>query len=195
MLHSAAMKTILPSRAFSLKKYFFKAMLGVSLLLLNLSAMSSETEIEIDANVLKAAFLHNFLNFVVWPHTTEQLSVCVLGENPFANVLDEVITEVNKLSPQSKITTTYSQRVQGLETCHIVYISDSEKHRQGAILDYLQPHPVLTVSSLPGFAQRGGDIEFVTVQKRVRFNINNTAMKQKNLKASANLLHVAAEVF
>lgn len=167
--------------------------LGSVFLLMCCSALAEGLELE--EYTLKATFLNNFLNFITWPKQPEPFNVCVVGENPFADHLDLLARENNKLPGRPPVFIKYSESVQGLEDCHIIYISASEERRQRAIIDYLQAYSVLTVSSLPGFARRGGHIEFITVHNRVRFYINYTAIKERGLKADANLLRVATETF
>ncbi len=168
---------------------------GSVLFLFYFFPLSAAQEIEINAEALKAAFLHNFPSFINWPNMPETLDLCILGESPFGKTLEALNRQAQLQDAEQTLRIQYHNRVQGLENCHMVYISDSEKYRQTAILDHLANHPIVTVSSLPNFARRGGHIEFFTVQKRVRFYINNTMLKQQKLKAGANLLRVAADVF
>ncbi len=52
----------------------------------------------------------------------------------------------------------------------------------------------MTISDIDGFVKAGGMIEFVTKNDRLAFVINNTALKQRSIHASASLLGLAAAV-
>jgi hypothetical protein len=55
----------------------------------------------------------------------------------------------------------------------------------------LEELPILTVSEIEGFAQRGGIINFIIVEKKIRFEINPDAAKQVGIHISSQLLQLA----
>jgi hypothetical protein len=80
------------------------------------------------------------------------------------------------------------------ETCQILYVGSSEQPRMSKELDALKDKPILTVSSLPGFMDHGGMIQFVIADNRVRFEVNLTSAARCHLTLSAELLKVAVYV-
>ena len=56
--------------------------------------------------------------------------------------------------------------------CQILFIHQSEERRLGEALSSLGHRSTLTVSDLPGAAQRGVMIRLVTEQGRVRLRVN-----------------------
>ena len=62
------------------------------------------------------------------------------------------------------------------------------------IVEALDKEVVLTVSDMPQFAQRGGMIQFVLEGKKVRFEVNLTAVERAGLTLSSELLKVATTV-
>ena len=71
------------------------------------------------------------------------------------------------------------------DACQIVYIGLSEQSRMSKDLEALKDKPALTVSSLPGFLDHGGMIQFVLEQNRVRFALNLTSAHRLTLPRSA----------
>jgi hypothetical protein len=71
-----------------------------------------------------------------------------------------------------------------------VFVSASERGRLPEILSALGSKSVLTVSEVEEFAARGGVINFVLVDNRVRFEINPGAAKRSGLKISSELLRL-----
>ncbi len=51
--------------------------------------------------------------------------------------------------------------------------------------------PILTIGDSPNFARRGGIINFILVDDKVRFEINVEAAKQANINISSRLLSLA----
>lgn len=145
---------------------------------------------------VKAAFLLNFGKFVEWPNAGRAagrpFSFCVLGSDSFGHVLESTIagktigdrpTEVRRLKTASEA-----------KTCQVVFIAASERGRMQQILQALSDEPVLTVSEIPGFAERGGMINFVLKDNRVQFEINPERAVRARLRISSHLLRLASVV-
>jgi hypothetical protein len=54
--------------------------------------------------------------------------------------------------------------------------------------------PVLTVSDIPGFLDRGGMIQFLVQDNRVRFSVNLRPVARSSISLSSELLKVAVAV-
>jgi len=145
---------------------------------------------------IKAAYTYKFTKFVTWPTDSaiskNQISICILGEEGISNELEPLdgrkidgrLISINRLSS-----------VQDAMKCHILYISSSKNHELKAILADLRHLPVLTISSIRGFAEHGGMIDFVLQHNKVKFRINQAAIKQGNLQISAKLLELSLKVY
>ncbi len=145
---------------------------------------------------LKAAFLYNFAAFVEWPEPalaspTDPFIIGILGADPFGSAIDEIVA-----GEQAKNRPLIVQRFADpadAARAHILFISESETPRLEAILQHCRERPVLTVSDIPGFAQRGGVIEF-RVENTVRLHINVDAARSGQLTISSKLLQLAEVV-
>jgi hypothetical protein len=143
---------------------------------------------------IKAAFLYNFSRFVEWPEEIQQsdrFTVCVLGIDPFGDVIDSLAGKAVH-DKQLVILRLTGRAVAG--ECRVVYISDSESGRINSILASLENRPVLTVSDSAAFAEKGGMIRLKLVDKKVRFDINNDAAQRAGLNISSKLLELATIV-
>jgi YfiR/HmsC-like len=146
---------------------------------------------------VKAVYLLNFGKFITWPTAATNSShklfpICVLGQDPFGRALDTTVSGED-LGGEEVVARRIREPRDAL-SCRILFISASEKFSLGAIFEVLGNAPVLTVSDLPGFASRGGMIEFVLEQDRVRFSVNLAATKDAGLTLSSQLLKVASSV-
>ena len=145
---------------------------------------------------VKAAFLFNFTKFVEWPPAAfaderSPLKICVLGENPFGKTLHALIgDEVGG----RRLSLTHLENLNNLETCHVLFVSRSERERLGQIVTAVRNAPVLTVGDTPGFIDQGGMINFVLEGSKVRFDINQEAAERAGLKISSRLLALAKHV-
>jgi hypothetical protein len=151
---------------------------------------------EVAPTDVEAAYLYNFGKFVEWPPQVESNSgpftICILGKDDFGPTLDSLIA--NQTMREHNIVAKRLPTLANSETCQILYVGSSEQPRMSKELDALKDKPILTVSSLPGFMDHGGMIQFVIADNRVRFEVNLTSAARCHLTLSAELLKVAVYV-
>ena len=147
---------------------------------------------------VKAIYLYNFGKFVQWPEaraTREQpgpFLICVLGKDPFGSLLESTIKgeDVNGMNLSAKRVSNAADTA----GCRILFISSSEADRVGKILEELHSKPILTVSDIANFCDRGGMIQFELKEEKVRFAVNMTAAEKAGLTLSSQLVKVATSV-
>jgi YfiR/HmsC-like len=152
----------------------------------NLFAQATSKEYQV-----KAAFLFNFMQFVEWPPTVfknadDPFRIGVLGQDPFNAALEETVQ--GETISNHKIIVEHAMQVDDLKNCQLIFISKSEKKHVAEILSALDDKPVLTVSEIEGFAERGGGINFYLEGNKVRFEVNPDAARHDGLKVSSQLL-------
>ncbi len=146
---------------------------------------------------VKGAYLYNFGKFVQWPRQARSASsnsffICVLGQDPFGPAMDATLAD-EALDGKNVVVRRISDPRGGAD-CHVVFVSASEESRLKSILDVLDKQSVLTVSDMPQFLARGGMIQFVLAENRVRFEVNLDAAQRAGLSLSSQLLKVALTV-
>lgn len=151
-----------------------------------------------DKNTITALYAYKLAKFVQWPVSglsSEDLSFrfCVLGKNPFPidtiNLIEGKFVKGRRL--QVELYETGLVPVSTLSECQLAYVAVSEKHRLGTILSELQNLPVLTVSDIQNFWRQGGMVTLVENDSKIRFQINNAALKRAGLAISSNILDLA----
>jgi len=153
---------------------------------------------ELEQAKLKVLYTYKIGKFAEWPDnklnaTTGNFQLCILGRNPFSQqALNMIIGKSVQGIPLS-IETFDSSLIteEVLSTCHIVFISSSEKKRLSTILFSLQKMPVLTVSDIHGFSDSGGMITLVKDHGKLRFQINQKALQQANISVSSKIIELA----
>jgi hypothetical protein len=149
---------------------------------------------------VKAEFLPLFAQFVKWPaesfpDTNAPLVVGVLGDDPFGEALDRAVGK-QKTAGGRKLVVKRMRDVADVTTCHVLFISRSEKDNIEPVLGALAQagRAVLTVADTEGFAHRGGIINFVLQGRKVRFEINREAASRRGLSISWELLNLTNAV-
>lgn len=177
----------------------FKALLGAllassSLLFWCDFAVGAQTTKEYQ---VKAACLFNFAQFVEWPAATfanpkAPIIIGVLGDDPFGPALEQIVR--GETINDRKLVVARSRSLEELKSCHLLFISKSEKGNLDQILSSLNAASILTISETDQFARRGGVINFFLESNKVRFEINAEAARRNGLKISSQLLKLGKVV-
>ena len=146
---------------------------------------------------VKATFLFQFTQFVDWPQeafTSGQapLVIGILGQDPFGTFLDQIVR--NETANDRALAVQRYQRLEDVKNCQLLFVSGSEAERMGEIVAALKGQSILMVADADGFADRGGMIQFVTQQNRLRLKINLEAARAAKLTISSKLLRPATVI-
>ena len=145
---------------------------------------------------IKAAFLYNFARFVEWPQedawNERKLVIGVLGKDPFGPILDETVR--GKKTRGRPLEIKRLSHADDMASCDLVFVSSSERQRIETLLTALHGAQVLTVSETPNFLDKGGMINFVIENERVRIDLNLSTTRAAGLSVSSQLIRVAREV-
>ncbi len=147
--------------------------------------------------LIKAGFTYNFAKLMEWPsgafaQPDSPIVIGVLGTDPFNGTLDQVLK--GKQANGRAFEVKHLKWGADLRGCNILFVSDSETGHLDDIFHSIKGLPILTIGETPGFSQRGGIINFVVEDNRVRFEINVDAAKQANINISSRLLSLATIV-
>ncbi len=143
---------------------------------------------------LKAAFIFNFLQFVEWPSQSfpkkdAPILVGILGNDPFGREIDSALKGRN-IGEHPIVIRRYAN-VDKLQSCHVLFISRSERDKVPQIVSRTADKPVFTISDIEDFASRGGVLNFLMEDNKLRFEINLNAAKRGGLQISSKLLRLA----
>lgn len=144
---------------------------------------------------VKAAFVYNFGKFVEWPpdrSNSKYFTIGIYDDDDFAQVLTEIVA--GKFIHEKPVLIKRVSNMKDIDGCHILFVGHPAKDRLQELFNAVNRLPVLTVSDLNGFADRGGMINFKTVKNHMRFAINLKAAQQAGLKISSQLLKLAIAI-
>ena len=148
------------------------------------------------AHRVKAAFLCKFIRYMEWPESVivrnkGTFTIGVFGDSPVAgNLFSLMPKEIDGW--QLEIVQVKS--TQDIMKSHMLFLSSSEKSRYPEIINMVKESGTLTVSDTPKFLKMGGIVNFIIVDKMVRFSINLNAAEKEGLKISSRLLKIATVV-
>lgn len=151
----------------------------------------AQARISADEAGVKVGYIYNFMKFVEWPPNVIQQDyiVCVLGSNPFGQVIESL---ARKSIRDRSIRVVTDVALEQTQYCHVVFVSRSEAGRLMPVLLYLNRLPVLSISDIEGFSDKGGIIELVTVDKsKIAFRVSRSSAEHVGLHVSSKLLSMS----
>ncbi|MGB7434607.1 MAG: YfiR family protein [Candidatus Acidiferrum sp.] len=144
---------------------------------------------------VKAVYLFNLGRFVQWPAAADKgevFPICVLGRDPFGAKLDATLA--GETIDGRKLVAKRISNAREAADCRILFISSSESDHIRDTMAALDKFSVLTVSDMPDFTGRGGMIQFLLLENKVRFEVNLAAAQKVGLVLSSQLLKVATDI-
>jgi hypothetical protein len=143
---------------------------------------------------VKALFLLNFVKYVDWPSSAfaqaeTPMIIGVFGTGEIEGDLSKSVK--NKSINGREIVMRRIGKAEDFDRCHILFISHSEKRHLGEIFNKIKTLPVLTVGESEQFIEKGGIINFVKKEGKVRLEINADSALHSGLQISSKLLNVA----
>lgn len=145
--------------------------------------------------LIKAGFIYNFAKLMQWPapafpQPNAPIVIGIVGTpDPFQGTLDEALRD--KQVNGREFVVKHLKWGDDLKGCNILFVSSSEKAHMDELFQLIRGLPILTIGDTPGFAERGGIINFVLEDDRVRFEIDVQAAKQAGISISSRLLALA----
>jgi len=147
------------------------------------------------ADAVKAEFIYRFAGYVEWPTelpADAPFTIAVVGA-------DGVFAELQQLKSGRTIQNRPVQirkvaSAADLERVQILYVAPHARGDARALLAAAVGRPILLVSDEEGGLATGSAVNFVLVDRHVRFEISLTAAERSRLKINSGLLSVAAKV-
>jgi len=149
---------------------------------------------QFSVEAVKAAYLFRFAQYVEWPVAT--------AEAPFVIAIsgaDDVAAHLERLVPGMSVSGRRVEvrrvsRTAELAGVHILYVGEKAFARTRALRSRAIELPILIVTDNERGLDGGGVINFIEVDRNLRFEISLTAADRSKLKINAALLSVAARI-
>jgi YfiR/HmsC-like len=142
---------------------------------------------------VEAAYLLNFGKFVRQGQPPRSsFDICLVGHDSMGPTIDKLAA--NQAIDNRPVHVRRLKDVTQARSCEIVYFSPSENDRLREDLALLPSPDALTVCDASDFLDRGGMIQFLLIDKHVRFTVNLSAVNHAHLLLSSELLRVALSV-
>jgi len=157
------------------------------------ATLTHAAQFSVDA--VKAAYLFRFAQYVEWPRTLPPNAPFVIG----VNGAEEVAVHLERLVPGLSVNGRSVKvmrvtRAQELDEIHILFIGAKAFSRTRSLRARAIEKPILLVTEDDSGLDGGAVINFVEVNRNLRFEISMNAADRSGLRVDSALLSVAARV-
>jgi hypothetical protein len=146
---------------------------------------------------VKAAFIFKFAGFVEWPETAfpqpfTAVTIAVIGDDELAAELSAITA--GRAVEGRPLTIRKTRSLEAVADAHMVFVGRAEIARLPQLAKLARARPVLILTDAPNALAQGSMINFMLVERRVKFEIHLEEAERHELKLSSRLLAVAQTV-
>lgn len=142
-----------------------------------------------DERTVKAAFVFNLTKYVEWPKTGKELRIGVVGEGPMGDTLKRLLE--GRKSEDRLIHVLVWPTDQEIDSCAMLYFTQSPAKQTQSKMDRVRHKSVLTVGESEPFVVEGGMVGLVREGDSIQIVVNLEAAQAGNLNISSRLLNLS----
>ena len=141
--------------------------------------------------LIKAAFVYNFLKFVKLPENHSEITICVEGNSP----MREALTSLEGKRVENKVI---QLKICSLrfdpKACQVLFLANGSEKRIKEMVKGCEKDGILTISDLPEAVDNGVMIGLIKREGKIRFEINLRSAKKAGIFISSKLLRLSQRV-
>ena len=152
------------------------------------------TNVNAQKEKFHSLFIYNFSKYIKWPddQPADKFVIGVFGSSEMAKIL-ETTAESKKVNGATIIVKQFNTP-QEIQDCQILYVAQSESSKIGEIVSNTANRSTLIVTDKPGLAKKGGVINFIEQEGKIKFELNQHDAESRGLKVSSSLASLAVIV-
>ncbi|MEM6359069.1 MAG: YfiR family protein [Bacteroidota bacterium] len=159
------------------------------LALLISSALMSFSEANRPEHELHAMMVYNFIRYIEWPSSGQEFTIGVIGDESVFSTLHQWYD--GKLKGGKTFRVVMFNSVGDVQKCNIIYMGNQSKAKLTSVTKKLEDQSTLLITNKPGYGKLGSGINFTTEGNKLRFELNQQAVKAAGLKVSSQLTAIA----
>lgn len=140
---------------------------------------------------MHTVFIFSFTRYIQWPDTYNggDFEILVLGDSPIVDELKSM-SQVKKVGDRA-IKVTKINNVSEIRKCNILFIPTAQSPQIAEVLTKIASQSILVVTEEQGLGAKGSNINFITKDGKLAFELNQGATTKQGLKVSNELSRLA----
>ena len=139
-------------------------------------------------------FIYNFTKYFDWPESMKSgdFVIDVIGH---PSVYEELgrLTAGKKVGTQNIVLKKFDS-AENLDKSNIIFVGHWQSRFMAQVLSQVGNNPTLIITESEGMLDKGAAINFVILNGTIKFEMNATAVKDRNLKTDPRLRQLAYRV-
>ncbi len=143
---------------------------------------------------MQAAYIYNFATMTSYPASmqTGNFLIVVIGNTNVFPAL-EAIAKTKKIGTQA-ITVKRIASSAEIGNAHMVFVSDDMKSKFADVVSNTASSHTVVITESPGLAKKGAIFNFVIIDSKLKFEVNESKANAKGVKLSVNLIKLGIPV-
>jgi hypothetical protein len=160
-------------------------------LVLIISAFASAQDVNYK---LHAGLLYHFTKHIEWPMSKQSgdFVIGVLGNANLTDAVEEMAK--NRTVGNQKIVVIQVKTPDDANKCNIVYIQKLQNSQFNAVFAKAKPNHLLLITESEDGGKRGAGINFITIDEKLKFELNKSSLDDAGLKVSNELVKLAVPI-
>ena len=140
---------------------------------------------------MHTVFIFSFTRYIQWPdpYNGGDFEILVLGDSPIVEELKSM-AQVKKVGDRA-IKVTKINAVSEIRKCNILFVPTGQSTQIAEILAKITTQPILVVTEEQGLGAKGSNVNFVSKDGKLAFELNQDATTKQGLKVSNELSRLA----
>ncbi len=140
---------------------------------------------------LHSVYIYSFTRYVEWPGDYNQgdFEILVLGETPMLDALKDLVN--SKKVGDRNIKVTKISSASEIRKCNMLFLPADQSAQLTTVLAKTANQSTLLITEGAGMGLKGSDINFITKDGKLAFELNQAAASKHNLKVSNTLMGMA----
>lgn len=144
-----------------------------------------------DEYTVKALFVYNFTKYIEWreQNIQQQFKIGVMGESAIGEKLSAILK--GKKLYNRAIEIKDIKTIDEVKGCQILFISKNANDKLKPVLERYSQSETLIVTEDKNMGVKGAGINIIEKDHRMKFEINDAAVKKSGLKVASQLYDLA----
>jgi len=140
---------------------------------------------------MHTVFIFSFTRYIQWPasYNGGEFEIIVLGDSPIIEEL-KAMAQAKKVGDRN-IKVTRISSADEIRKCNILFVPAAQSSQINEVLTKVTTQSILVVTEEPGLGARGSNVNFITRDGKLAFELNQGAATKQGLKVSNELSRLA----
>lgn len=163
-------------------------------LLMIVGTVNANDKEERPMHELHSMLVFNFLKYIEWPENAKggKFTIAVIGDQDVYESLKALYSS-RKISGMSVEIMNYGSEAE-VNHAHLVFLSAAKSNEFDALKSKFDGKSTLLITDKNGLGKKGSCINFKLVGGKLKFEINEEAINNANLKVSNQLMAMGMSV-